>query len=151
MELPYTIVIPYHNPFSLFLKKEINVCLFCSSFVCISAFPYIFKPKVHCWSAVRFGRDSADYLPYYTPLVCVSDVIRGLSVCQWRHNKPKTKNPSFGRRPTFCKIQDNLKMSFIDTSRNFRIMSHVGHLRRTPEFVRGNWIEKKNNLAIVIP
>jgi len=48
-----------------------------------------FKSKVHCRSAVRFGRDSADYLIYCAPLVCVPDVIGGLAV--WWHYKPKTK------------------------------------------------------------
>jgi len=29
----------------------------------------------------------------------------------------------------------------MDTNADLEIMSHVGHLRRTPEFVRGLWIE----------
>jgi len=116
------------------------------SYMCVCV---VFKSKVHCWSAsIRSGFCR---LPsYFAPLVCISDVIRGLAVCQWRHNKPKTKNPSFARRPTFCNIQDNLKMSFIYISGDLRIMSHVGHLRGAPEFVRGKWIEKENNLVIII-
>jgi len=32
----------------------------------------------------------------------------------------------------------------MDTNGDLAIMSHVGHLRRTPELVTGKWIEKKN-------
>jgi len=40
-----------------------DVCfLFCDSFVCISAYGGVFTSKVHFGSAVRFGRDSANYL-----------------------------------------------------------------------------------------
>ena len=36
--------------------------LFDFSFVCISAYVYVFKCKVHCGSAVRFGGESMDHL-----------------------------------------------------------------------------------------
>jgi len=39
------------------IKLLLCVCVwFYSLFVCISAFVYVFKSKVHCGSAVRFGR-----------------------------------------------------------------------------------------------
>jgi len=44
---------------------------------------------------------------------------------------------SLARRSTFCKFQDNLEISFMDTNGDLRIMPHVGHLRRMPGFVRG--------------
>jgi len=31
----------------------------------------------------------------------------------------------------------------MDSNEDLEIMSHVGHLRTTPEFVRGLWIEKR--------
>jgi len=49
---------------------------------------------------------------------------------------------SLAGRSTFCKFRDNLKISFMDTNGDLRIMSHVGLLWRMPEFVRGKWIEK---------
>ena len=55
-------------------------------FVCLSAYAYDFKSKVHCGSALGPG---ASGLPCYcAPLVCVPDVIGVLTV--WRHKKPKT-------------------------------------------------------------
>jgi len=46
------------------------------------------------------------------------------------------------RRSTICTFQDNPEISFMDTNEDLEIMSHVGHLRTTPEFVRGLWIDK---------
>ena len=66
-----------------------------SSFVCIFAIAYIFKSKVYCGRAFRFGRA----LPGYPNTaqhfnVCVPVVLGLLSV--WRHNnlKLKTKTTS---------------------------------------------------------
>ena len=76
---------------SLFLKTQPNhwTVLLYSSFVCISAFAYIFKiqgPLREC----RSIRPGAFGIPYYcAPLVCVPDLI-GLPAV-WRHNKPKPK------------------------------------------------------------
>jgi len=56
---------------------------------------------------------------------------------------------SFAWRSAFCKFQDNLGLSFLDTNGNLGIMSHVGHLRITPEFVRGLWILKHFFLVTV--
>jgi len=39
----------------------VDVCFVYSSFVCIFAFAYIFKSKVHCGSAVRFGQALPGY------------------------------------------------------------------------------------------
>jgi len=39
---------------------------------------------------------------------------------------------SLARRSPFCKFQDNLDISFIDTNGDLGNMSHVGHLRTTP-------------------
>ena len=66
-----------------------------------------------------------------------------------KQNKTKQRkyNPfssSFARRSAFssCKFQDDLEISFMDTNGDLGIMSHVEHLRRTPEFVAGKWTEK---------
>jgi len=45
---------------------------------------------------------------------------------------------SLARRSAFCKSQDNLEISFKDTNGDLGIMSHMGHLRRTPELSQGN-------------
>jgi len=75
--------------------------LFYSSFVYISAyanvyFQTIFNQHSCVWGPLRECRSirsGASGLPYYcAPLVCVSEVIELLAV--WRHNKPKTKNPT---------------------------------------------------------
>ena len=74
----------------------VDVCFVYSSFVCIFAIAYIFKSKVHCGSALRFGRALSDYPIYYcAPLVCIPEVIGLLAV--WQHNKPKPK-------PSVCVI-----------------------------------------------
>jgi len=45
---------------------------------------------------------------------------------------------SLARRSAFCKSQDNLEISFMDTNGDLGIMSHVGHLRRTLELSQEN-------------
>ena len=47
---------PKKKMFSYNPKPKTKSFLFYSLFVCISAFACVFKPKVHCWSAVQFGR-----------------------------------------------------------------------------------------------
>jgi len=44
------------------------------------------------------------------------------------------------KRSAFCRFQGNVEISVMDTNRDLGIMSHVGHLQRTPEFVRGVWL-----------
>jgi len=87
-------------------KSKINLLswmcvLFYSSFVCISAYANVyFQTIFNQHSCVRGPlrecrsiRSGASGLPYYcAPLVCVSEVIELLAVCQ--HNKPKTKTLS---------------------------------------------------------
>ena len=56
-------------------------------YVCVYLYLQIQGPLQECHSI----RQSASGLPYYwTPLVCVPEVMELLAV--WRHNKPKTKN-----------------------------------------------------------
>jgi len=53
----------------------------------------------------------------------------------------KIQNPfssSLARRSAFCKSQDNLETSFMDTNGDLGMMSHVGHVRRTPELSQEN-------------
>jgi len=87
--------------------------LFCSSFVCISAYANVYVktsiirqntkknsaskqhscvrgPLRECHS-IRSG--ASRLLSYCTPRVCISAVIGLLAV--WRHNKPKIKNQNF--------------------------------------------------------
>jgi len=45
---------------------------------------------------------------------------------------------SLARRSAFSKFRDNLEIFFIDTNGDRGIMSHVGHLRRTPELSQEN-------------
>ena len=73
----------YIRPCSVFL----NV-LFYFSFGCLYVYTYEFSSKVDCGSALGPGASGLPY--YYSPHVCVPDIIGGLAV--WRHNKPKTKN-----------------------------------------------------------
>jgi len=47
-------------------------------------------------------------------------------------------------------FHDNLEISFMDTNRDLGITSHVGHLRRTPEFVTGKWIEERSSNFMII-
>jgi len=62
---------------------------FYSSFVCISAFSFVFKSKVHCESAVQFSRALSGYPITAYQIVYVPDVTGLLAV--WRLNKPKPK------------------------------------------------------------
>jgi len=55
---------------------------------------------------------------------------------------------SLARRSAFCKSQDNLKTSFMDTNGDLGMMSHVGHVQRTPELSQKNGL-RNFFLAIV--
>jgi len=97
------------------------------SLVCLRVCAHAFtKFKVHCGSAFEPG---ASGLPYYcTPPVCVPDVIGALAV--WRQTTTTTIKKVLTRRipksiihfplpshggPHFCKFQDNLVISLIDS------------------------------------
>jgi len=68
----------------------VDVCVVYTSCVCIFAFAYIFKFKVHCGSAVRFGRALPCYPITQRRTTCTFPAVLGL-LAVWRHNKPKTK------------------------------------------------------------
>jgi len=81
------------------------VCFFPFLFVCLHVHAYAFHFNAHCGSALGPG---ASGLPYYcAPLVCVPDIIGGLTV--WRHNKPKTKNDSELEIKFQCRLVHHVK------------------------------------------
>jgi len=66
----------------------------------------------------------ASGLPYYyTPLVCVPDVIGGLGV--WRHNTKKNQREGRQKRGDRRRDQENLQaMNFDDGCRYLEIFGH---------------------------
>jgi len=72
--------------------------LFYFDFVYLRVRAFAFKFKVLCGSAFEPGASGLPY--YYTPPVCVPDVIGGLAVCRHNNNKNKNKDPVGSLRTT---------------------------------------------------
>jgi len=69
-----------------------NCVLFYVSFVCLHVCVYASKCKVHCGSVFEPGASGLPY--YFTPPVCVPDVIGVLSVWRQNNKKKRSKYPS---------------------------------------------------------
>jgi len=117
-------------------------CMFCS----ISLLSVYMSVRMPSGSSFIAGVPSSRALPgfYITVQLCAAKQKKKVWAEIFHHPSciflfPRTE---VSRRYAFCKFQDNLEISFMDTNGDLEIICHVGHLRRTPELSQENGLRK---------